>query len=176
MPISRARQFHRNPAQSCHRRKAKTAANRRKIAPVTSSHRMPPTRRKGRKKPPMPRLTPRPAWVVNCPAACPAARFGTAELVPCWTAWVWAAAAPDCAWAASRCPAMRPATRTPMPTARPRFRGLIPFMMVAAACGALRSLPQLPGCSQTGMAVRYRVPFAATRACTLRGSRSWRKP
>jgi len=43
------------------------------------------------------------------------------------------ALAAGCAAAAMRCPAIRPATRTPMPRARPMFRGYIPIMMVAVA-------------------------------------------
>jgi hypothetical protein len=38
----------------------------------------------------------------------------------------------------TRWPTIRPATRTPIPKARPMYRDLIPFMMVAVACGVRR--------------------------------------
>jgi hypothetical protein len=88
-----------------------------------------------------------------------------------------------------RCPAIRPATRTLMPRARPMIRGSIPFMMVAVAYGAYLDsitgtaagtaagfggssglLSDLNGSKVKRFRFAVRIPILAGRSC----SRSWR--
>jgi hypothetical protein len=78
---------------------------------MTSSQRMPPTRLKGRRKPPTPRAT----FRVALPAALLRA-VTSALLGPGPGDFAFAAAS---AWAATCWPAMRPATRNPIPNVRP---------------------------------------------------------
>jgi hypothetical protein len=78
---------------------------------VTSSQSMPPMRPKGRKKPP----TPRPTFRVAFPTAL--LRVAASTLLgPGLGDFAFAAAS---AFAATCWPAMRPATRSPMPNVRP---------------------------------------------------------
>ena len=85
-----------------------------------------PTLRNGLKNPPSPRAT----LPVARPAVRPDDRTSveglTASMVGGWaTAWPWLLG-DGCAPAASRWPAMRPATRIPMPNTRPMVCGFIP--------------------------------------------------
>jgi hypothetical protein len=89
---------------------AKTTTGSRKKTPVTSSHRMPPTLPKGRRNPPIPRATFRVALPADRLLA-PTSTFvsGSGDL----------AFAADSALAVTCWPAIRPATRSPIPNVRP---------------------------------------------------------
>lgn len=161
-------------ARVCQSLGAKTTTGRRKKTPVTSSKTMPPTRLKGRRKPPAPRATPRPVSAAARPAARLAAGLAlrlASRLVAsgaprfvCGLAVGWPSpddacpddACPDDVPPARRCPAARPAMRTPMPKARPMVCGLIPFMMLAAIHFPVSCLPYLE-------LVLARLPIASFR-------------
>jgi len=137
-----------------HRFGVKTMTGKRKNTPVTSSHRMPPTRWKGRRKPPTPEQHLRWPEQFFWP---PEQEWGSGRRVRNRRRLRlslrrslrrgWGLNAAD-----NRSPAILPATRSPVPRTRPNICALIPFMMVAVTRG------------ETLVALGRCFPFAPQRA------------
>lgn len=150
-----------------------TTTGSRKNAPVISSHKIPPTRPKGRSRPPTPFAIPRPVSTATRPACATACPF--AALVSRVSALAWACGPRGAVAVAIPFQAIRPATRTPVPITRPMYSGFIPSMMVAAILlTSLCARAVYGGCLLGALAVTLKITIAASRAAFRAGRHLWR--